>query len=459
MGDSRQKSDKKYGVIVIVVVALAVAALCFGIFRKLTKKEVADFVRTQTVNVTHLNYGSIEKEISVTGTIQPIDNSTITAKCSGELLELFVKNGDKVKKGDPICVLNNKKAIDAAKLSYEQAKNTYERYSRLYSTGNLAKQSFEDYKTAYEKTKLEYDSQVEYGTPTASIDGTIDGLELSLNTMVTNGKTICNINSEGLNEVKFGVSERVLKGVNVGDKVLVTKQGVTYDAEVVSVSKQVNTQTGQFDVRAMIKSENNLASGVMVKCTFAYDRKDNISYLSRNIVYYEGEEPFVYTVKDENTIEKKFLKIGIENDENVEIISGVDDSTKIISTWSNDLAEGALVKINKDEPGKKERTVKSTIKENELVVDEDIATNSETKIEDLDKKELETKAAVTGKATISEIVINKEIETNNENTDIIISTNSEVVAKEDKSKKSKITIDKNIATAGEVNAVKGKLEE
>ena len=212
----RQKGDKKYGFIVIVAVILAVAGLCFGIFKKLTKKEVPDFVRTQTVNVTHLNYGSIEKEISVTGIVQPVDNSTITAKCSGELLELFVKNGDKVKKGDPICVLNNKKAIDTAKLSYEQAKNTYERYSRLYSTGNLSKQNYEDYKTSYERAKLEYETQIEYGTPIASIDGTIDGLELSLNTMVTNGKIICNINSEGLNEVKLGVSERVLKGVNVG---------------------------------------------------------------------------------------------------------------------------------------------------------------------------------------------------------------------------------------------------
>lgn len=358
-----RKGEKKYGVIVIVVVILALAALGYGIFKKLTKKEKMDFVRTQTVNVTHLSRGPIEKEISVTGTIQPIDNSTITAKCSGELLEAFVKNGDKVKKGDPICVLNNKKAIDAAKLSYEQAKNTYERYSKLYSSGNLSKQSYEDYRTSYERAKLEYETQIEYGTPVASIDGTIDGFDLSLNTMVANGKTICNINSEGSNEVRFGVSERVLKGVNVGDKVLVTKQGVTYDAEVVSVSKQVNSSTGQFDVRAMINSENNLASGIMVKCTFVYDKKDNVNYLSRNIVYYEGEEPFVYTVKDETVIEKKFIKTGIENDENVEVISGVNANTKIISTWSNDLAEGALVKINKDDAGVKTNTAKGKLED------------------------------------------------------------------------------------------------
>ena len=449
-----QKSEKKYGVIVKVVVALAVVALGFGIFKKLTKKETPDFVRTQTVNVTHLNYGSIEKEISVTGIVQPVDNSTITAKCSGELLELFVKNGDKVKKGDPICVLNNKKAIDAAKLSYEQSKKTYERYSKLFASGDISKQSFEDYKTSYERAKLEYDTQVEYGTPIANIDGTIDGLELSLNTMVANGKTICNINSEGSNEVKFGVSERVLKGVNVGDNVLVTKQGVTYEAEVVSVSKQVNSSTGQFDVRAIIKSENSLASGVMVKCTFAYDRKDNISYLNRSIVYYEGEEPFVYAVKDENVIEKKFLKLGIENDENVEVISGIDDNTKIISTWSNDLAEGALVKINKDEPGKKDIVRKNSKEDNksESSLDENtVATSSEYKITESNEKE---------RSTISEIVINKDSKSDNEVVDNkMIATDSEAIVKEEKNEKNKFTNDIKTVTDSEINKAKGKLED
>ena len=346
-----RQGDKKYGRVIIVLLILFVVFIVFAIFKKLTKKETVDYVSTQNVNVTHLNYGTIEKEISVTGIVQPVDNSTVTAKCSGELLNIFVKNGDTVKVGDPICEIDNKKAIDAAKLTYEQSKNTFERYERLYRTGNLSKQSYEDYKTSYERAKLEYDTQLEYSMPTASIDGTIDGMELNLNTMISNGKTICNINSDGFNEVKYGVSERVLQGINLGDYVEITKQGMNYDAEVVSISRQVNSSTGQFDVKALVKSKNGLASGVMTKCTFIYDRKDNISYLNRKVVYYEGEEAYVYTVKEDNTIEKKFIKTGIENNENIEVISGIDDNTKIISTWSNDLAEGSLVRINKEEEG------------------------------------------------------------------------------------------------------------
>ena len=385
-----KQSDKKYGRIILIIVALFVVFIIFGIFKKLTKKEVMDYVSTQNVNVTHLNFGTIEKEISLTGIVQPVDNSTVTAKCSGELLNIFVRNGDIVKVGDPICEIDNKKAIDAAKLSYEQAKNTFERYERLYRTGNLSKQSYEDYKTAYERAKLEYDTQVEYSMPTASIDGTIDGMELNLNTMVSNGKTICYINSEGLNEIRYGVSERVLQGIKLGDYVQVTKQGMTYDGEVVSISRQINSSTGQFDVKALIKTTNNLASGVMVKCTFIYDRKDNISYLNRNIVYYEGEEAFVYTVKNDNTIEKKFINTGIENNENVEVLSGIDDTTKIISTWSNDLAEGALVKINKEEEGIKNIVdVTNTDDEYEFA---EIATSSEIEetINNYDTIEYET---------------------------------------------------------------------
>ena len=379
--ENAKNSDKKYGKIVIIIIILLIALLAFFIFRKLTKKEVRDYVSTQNVNITHLSYGTIEKDISVTGTVQPVDNSSVTARCSGELLNIFVDNGDEVKAGDPICEIDNKKAIDAAKLSYDQARSTYERYSRLYSTGDISKQNYEDYKTAYERAKLEYDTQVEYSMPSASIDGTIDGMELNLNNMIINGQTICNINSNGFNEIKYGVSERVIQGINLGDHVEVTKQGMTYDAEVVSISRQVNSSTGQFDVKALVQSDNNLASGVMVKCTFVYDRKDNISYLNRNIVYYEGEEAYVYAVKDDNTIEKKFIQTGIENNENIEVISGIDDNTKIISTWSNDLAEGSLVRINKEEPGVRNISTKSNTNEKRVSDKEDnnrvIATMSE----------------------------------------------------------------------------------
>ena len=231
-------------------------------------------------------------------------------------------------------------------------------------------------------------------------------MELTLNTMITNGRTICNINSEGSNEVKFGVSERVLKGVNVGDKVLVLKQGITYEAEIISVSKQINSSTGQFDVRALIKSENNLASGIRVKCTFVYDKKDNIKYLDRNIVYYEGKEPFVYTVKDGEVIEKKFIKTGIENDDNVEVISGVDDNTRIISTWSSDLAEGSLVKINIEESGKKS-VKETTVEEKEVFKNGLKATISEIKTNEKDfevgnKEEITYKKASDSDISIAE---------------------------------------------------------
>ena len=401
-----KKSDKKYGRVIIVFAIILVIALVFAIFKKLTKKEVMDYVSTQNVNITHLNYGTIEKEISVTGIVQPVDNSTVTAKCSGELLNIFVRNGDVVKVGDPICEIDNKKAVDAAKLSYEQAKSTFERYERLYRTGNLSKQSYEDYKTSYERAKLEYDTQVEYSMPTASIEGTIDGMELNLNTMISNGKTICYINSEGLNEIRYGVSERVLQGIKLGDYVKITKQGLNYDGEVVSISRQVNSSTGQFDVRALIKTENNLASGVMTKCTFIYDRKDNISYLNRSIVYYEGEEAFVYTVKDDNTIEKKFIKTGIENNENVEVLSGIDDNTKIISTWSNDLAEGALVRINKEEEGVRNITyVNETNETNVEVENHENLDNieEETEIKNTEETIIENNEIDAATATVSEV--------------------------------------------------------
>ena len=55
------------------------------------------------------------------------------------------------------------------------------------------------------------------------------------------------------------------------------------------------------------------------------------------------------TVGDESVITKKYIEVGLENEEISEIVSGIDKNDKIVATWTSDLAEGTTVTINKVE--------------------------------------------------------------------------------------------------------------
>ena len=353
MNDSQNKNANTYkptplGIvlrIVLVVIAVYIGVL---VFRRVTSKEEIVASNTAKVNIAHIDKTDIKKERSVTGTIMPSDTFYVVNKVAGEITKIYVSNGQTVKKGDKICEIDNSKQIESAFIQYDTSRKAYERMEKLYNSGDISLQSFEQVKAQYEAHKLAYDTQVEYSTPVATGDGTIENTNMTLNVTITTGTVLCYITSDEAKEIEFGVTESVLDGIKLFDDVVVEKQGKKYTGTIKDKSNLINSKTGLFDVKATIDDDNNFASGVAAKVTFVYEEKENIYALPKKIVYYENTKPFVYVIGDEGKVTKKFFGSGIENTDKIEVTSGISTSDDIIVTWSSDLAEGAVVDINEE---------------------------------------------------------------------------------------------------------------
>ena len=379
--ENESKSKKNVGgkIVYFVVIVAIIAAAAFMIYKRLTFKKVEDFNAVPSVNVTHIRKGSLTKEISVMGNILPTDTYYVVAKVGGDIKNIYVKNGDFVKKGDPICDIDASKEIEAAFIQYDTARSSYERMQKLYQAGDISLQSFESVKAQYDGYKLAYDTKVEYSTPVAVDDGVVENTNMTANTSINQGTVLCYITSEGAKEINFGVTERVLSGLNLNDPVKIEKSGKVYDGYISNISNLINAQTGLFNVKAVISSENNFASGIMAKVTLPYIRKKNINLLPNEIIYYEASMPFVYVVDNDGLVSKKYIEVGIENENYTEVITNLDKSLKIVSTWNNDLAEGTTVNVVKDEKVEDEIEIESIA--NEVLKERktrDIASASET---------------------------------------------------------------------------------
>ena len=329
-----------------VLFAIAIAVLAILIVRKIVRREVVDSVSTPVVNVMTIKKGNIERKEERTGTIMPTNTFYVVNKVAGEITNIYVENGQRVKKGDKICDIDNQKQIDAAFIKYDATRKTYERYEKLFKAGDISKQSFEQVEAEYEASKLAYDTQVEYATPVATGDGIIENADMTLNVTISTGKVLCYITSEDAKEIQFGVTERVLNGINLYDTVEVKKGDVIHEATVTDKSTLMDSSTGLFNIKAVINEKDiNFASGVNAAVIFAYQKKNNTYILSRDMIYYDNTKPYVFVVNNENKLEKKFIETGIENDTTIEVLSGVTENDKIVSTWNNDLAEGVVVDI------------------------------------------------------------------------------------------------------------------
>ena len=363
--ESESKSKKNIGgkIVYFVIILAIIAAAGFMVYKRLSFKKPEDFNAVPSVNVTHIRKGSLTKEISVMGNILPTDTYYVVAKVGGDIKNIYVKNGDFVKKGDPICDIDASKEIEAAFIQYDTARSSYERMQKLYQAGDISLQSFESVKAQYDGYKLAYDTKVEYSTPVAVDDGVVENTNMTVNTSINQGTVLCYITSEGAKEINFGVTERVLSGLKLNDPVKIEKSGKVYDGYISNISNLINAQTGLFNVKAVISSENNFASGIMAKVTLPYIKKKNINLLPNEIIYYEASMPFVYVVNNDGLVNKKYIEVGIENENYTEVITNLDKSLKIVSTWNNDLAEGTTVNVVKDEKVEDEIEIESIANE------------------------------------------------------------------------------------------------
>lgn len=389
--DNGSSSKKKapIGKIVLIVIIAIIAVL--ALYRIFGVKEKLEIEPLSTVSVGHAETGSVSVETSLIGNVQPGDVYYVVPKVAGEVTQIFVNVGDSVKEGDPICTIDNSKSVDAAKISLDSAavqvqtaqdaaalaKTNLDRMTVLYQTGDISKQSYESAQNSYDQAsaaydaaklqkdaaQLQYDTQVEYATVTAPVNGTVESTNMSINALVSSAAQVCVISSDGDKKLVFNVTDRLLDAFKTGTPVTVTSQGAEYAARVTSVSNLPSSSTGLYQVEAAFTAKNPLANGSSVKLSFVSEQSDNVLVVDTDDISYDGGKTYVYTISynDANaelaegstiadgnragTVHKVEVETGLSNSSNTEIVSGIDADSLIITSWTSQLYEGAQVQV------------------------------------------------------------------------------------------------------------------
>ncbi|WP_026485774.1 efflux RND transporter periplasmic adaptor subunit [Caldanaerobius polysaccharolyticus] len=155
-----------------------------------------------------------------TGTIEATEVN-IQSEIAGRITDVYVKEGDEVKKGEKIAQLDVKQyqeqakaakaALDIAQLKYDRVKNT--NGAEL----DAAKLNLEQAQAAYSLANL----AVEKGIITAPMDGTITGVYLNRGEVVASGGIVAQLSDLGDLWVKIYVPEKELYKVSLNEKVYV----------------------------------------------------------------------------------------------------------------------------------------------------------------------------------------------------------------------------------------------
>ena len=351
----------------IVIVLLILLGVAFLVGRRVLKpKEEVEHTQLPLATGISVEKGDLSITESLVGTIEASEQYALASKVSGEVLEIYAENGAELKKGDKIARLDNQKQIDAAKYTLEQAEaqakaasDARNRLASLQASGDISAQDFESAdaqakaaEAQVKAAKLNYDTQVEFATITAPADGVLQNSILVKDAMIPQGTQIASLMGNGKQQLVFYATEELMKNLSLGQEVKVEKGQEQYTGSITEISGVMNAQTGLFTVKANLEN-SSLPEGSRVKLTVTKDSRTGVNLLPLSVIYYDNGSPYVYLLEkgegENGTIKKQLIEIGLQGEEKVEILSGLSEKDLVVSSWNNEMYDGAKVRLKSSE--------------------------------------------------------------------------------------------------------------
>lgn len=360
-----------------IAILIVLSVLSFFIVRRIMKpKEEVEGKALPTVTCISMEKGDIAVKEELLGEISAKEQFRLLSKISGEVLEIDKENGSEVKKGERIALLDNQKQIDAAKYSLEQAKaqaqvtrDSRDRLATLKESGDISVQDFEaadaQAKAAeaqVKAAKLNYDTQVEFSEITAPSDGILQNSILVKGAFIPQGTQLATLMGAGSQQVLFSATEELVKNLSVGQSIMLEKGKESYPGTITEISSVLLPETGLFPVKAEVEN-TDFPEGSKAKISLTKDSRTSVNILPLNVLYYENGEAFVYVFEgtdgSEGLLRKKKVELGLSGEESAEILSGLSEEDKVVSSWNNEMFDGAKVRLQ----DKKDESVKDSAKE------------------------------------------------------------------------------------------------
>lgn len=365
-------------VIIIVAVLLAGGAAVWMLTRKKAVPTSYPVVAVEPVNTSDVNiYGEY------VGRIRAQQFVEVRARVEGYLQKMFFEEGTRIKKGQTLFVIDPslyrarvekaRAQLNKAKAQEQKADRDLKRMRPLYEQNAASQLDLDNAEAAYESAKAEVmvaaadlkqaEMTLGYTTVTSPADGYISERSADIGTLVgPNGKSLLAtiVNSDTV-RVDFAMTSLEYlrsrsRNVRLGERdskrqwdpyVTITMADGTvypYRGLVDFASPQVNPTTGTFSVRAeMPNPDHILLPGEFTKVKLLMDvRKDAIQVPAKALDIEKGGA-YVYVVRPDSVVERRFVETGPEVDNNMIVERGLAAGEWIVTEGYHKLHHGMKV--------------------------------------------------------------------------------------------------------------------
>lgn len=358
----------------------------------------SDEVQFLTQKVGRTN---ISQTIESVGKVYAKDQVDVGAQVSGQITKLYVDVGDKVKQGDLIAQIDKDKQqndlditkaqlesaranLESKKVALDIATKQYLREQKLYANKATSLESLETLKNNYfslkanvaelnasvvglEITLKNAQKDLDYTTITAPMDGVIINVAVDEGQTVNanqNTPTIVRIANLDEMEIRMEIAEADVNKIKIGTEVdfaVLSDPDKIYNAKISSIDPADTEVSDSSSSSNSSSSSSSSSSAIYYYAKFFVPNKDNFLRIGMSIqneivvasaknviavptyaIKNDKKGYFVEVLEDKEAV-KKYVKLGLKDSLNTQILEGLSENEELILSSS---ADGLAPKMN-----------------------------------------------------------------------------------------------------------------
>ncbi len=332
-------------------------------------EEATNGVRLMPVETVTMVTGDFDDYIRLSGTVEAIDDATISSESSGRILSISDR-GDQVSSGDIIARLDDRvirAQYNAAKTAFELADDTFNRLESLYADSIISTQDFRNARAQRDQAKAQLeltnkqlmDSQIK-----APFNGRVEQRFVRTGELVNPGQPVVRLVNTDKIRILAGIPERFSGEITEGSDVEVNisalgieplESTITYSGNVIDP----DTRTYTIEVE-LNNSEGIIKPDMIVELQVNRSTLQDVLIIPRTAVLRDEEGSSVFISRTDNEVkyaELVSVTTGMSSGPVVQILSGLEEGDEVVVSGMRSLSIGDQLNVIQTETSL-ERAVK-----------------------------------------------------------------------------------------------------
>lgn len=315
-------------------------------------------VSAQTANIPDV--------VEAVGTLRAAETSQLAAQMIGNIVEVRVREGDHVQRGQVLAVIDDaqpsaaldramaaelsaQQAISAAESDFTLAEATFRRYQTLYERKSVSPQEFDEIKARYQAAQARREmaragqaqakaalqqarTALSYTHIVAPFDGLVTEKKASVGTLASPGMPIFMVEDLRRYRLEATVNENDLRYVRQGQQVSVSIDAVgdrELKGKVIEIFPAADPASRSFLVKVELPSYPALRSGLFGRAQFMRGERKAL-LIPRTAVVERGQLQGIYVLDQSRIAGLRYITLGKPSAQQVEVLAGVQAGEMLI---------------------------------------------------------------------------------------------------------------------------------